>query len=68
MSAQSVQKYVKEGYLTKKQGANLPPSYALSVGSRNKKKKHKPKPSLTSQAWKAKQEKKRKGKKGKNKM
>jgi hypothetical protein len=42
----SVQDYVKSGHLTKKQGDNLPPTYALKVGANNKKKGRKPKPSL----------------------
>lgn len=61
----TVAELVKQGYLTKKQGANLPNTYALRVGNRNKKKNHKPKPSLPNAVWakKVAERKKNKGKK-----
>ena len=49
----SVQDYVKSGHLTKKQGDNLPATYALKVGANNKKKGRKPKPSLPKAQWEA---------------
>ena len=61
----TVQQLVKEGYLTKKQGDKLPNTYALKVGNRNKKKKHKPVKSLPTDVWRAKVASRKKGKKGK---
>ena len=57
---QSVSSLVKQGYLTAKQGEKLPGSFALKVGMKNKKKKHKPVKSLSTTDW----EKKKKAKKG----
>ena len=57
---QSVSSLVKQGYLTAKQGEKLPGSFALKVGMKNKKKKHKPMKSLSTTDW----EKKKKAKKG----
>ena len=59
----SVQSYVKSGHLTKKQGSNLPASYAAKVGAYNKKKGRKPKASLPKAVWEAKKASRRKGKK-----
>ena len=59
----SVQSYVKSGHLTKKQGANLPASYAVKVGAYNKKKGRKPQPSLPKAVWEAKKPARGKGKK-----
>ena len=58
---QSVKSLVKQGYLTAKQGEKLPGSFALKVGIKNKKKKHKPVKSLSLAEW----EKKKKAKKAK---
>jgi hypothetical protein len=57
---ESVSSLVKQGYLTAKQGEKLPGSFALKVGMKNKKKKHKPMKSLSTTEW----EKKKKAKKG----
>ena len=59
----TVQSYVKDGFLTKKQGANLPGSYAMKVGANNKKKGRKPKPSLPKAVWEAKKGKRKTQKK-----
>ena len=65
----TVAQLVKMKHLTKKQGANLKPKFALVVGLKNKKKNHSPKPSLPTAVWKAKEAARRankgKGKKGK---
>ena len=58
---ESVISLVKQGYLTAKQGEKLPGSFALKVGMKNKKKKHKPVKSLSTSEW----EKKKKAKKAK---
>jgi len=58
---ESVSSLVKQGYLTAKQGEKLPGSFALKVGMKNKKKKHKPMKSLSTTDW----EKKKKAKKAK---
>lgn len=58
----TVAQLVKQGYLTKKQGAKLPSTYALKVGNRNKKKNHKPKPSLPKDVWARKVAERRKNK------
>ena len=53
MTRADISKLVKSGHLTKKQGSNLPPAFALKVGQANKKKGRKPKPSLSKEAWAA---------------
>ena len=58
----TVQSYVESGHLTKKQGANLPPAYAVKVGAYNKKKGRKPKPSLPKAQWEAMKASRKKGK------
>ena len=63
----SVQDYVKSGHLTKKQGDNLPATYALKVGANNKKKGRKPKPSLPKAQWEAMKASRKKGKQKKQK-
>lgn len=71
--ADTISSLVAQGYLTKKQGDNLPRNLALRVGKRNKQKKHKPKKWTEAEWQKHKEEyakrqeseKKKKGKKDK---